>query len=100
MARPAREITKADYIRAGYFKGLRHKNNMSQEYVAKAIGTSQNSLYKLEDAQTMIANSSVITMAKYAALYGTTIDDIFTAGGRIKFGITEEEHIRWLLYRL
>ena len=90
MARPAREITKADYIRAGYFKGLRHKNNMSQEYVAKAIGTSQNSLYKLEDAQTLIANSSVITIAKYAALYGVTIDDIFTAGGLIKFKLNSE----------
>lgn len=85
MTRPARDITKADYIRAGYFKGLRIKNNMTQEQVVEAVGTSQNSLYKLEDAQTMIANSSVITIAKYAALYGTTIDDIFTAGGLILF---------------
>lgn len=90
MTRPSREITKADYVRAGYFKGLRLKNNMSQEYVAKAIGTSQNSLYKLEDAQTMIANSSVITIAKYAALYGVTIDDIFTAGGKIKIRLKSE----------
>lgn len=96
MTRPAREITKADYIRAGYFKGLRLKNNMTQEQVVEAVGTSQCSLYKLEDAQTMIANSSVITIAKYAAIYGVTIDDIFTAGGRIKFGVTKEKHIKWL----
>lgn len=90
MTRPARDITKADFVRAQYFKKLRQKNNMTQDQVVEAVGTSQNSLYKLEDAQTMIANSSVITIAKYAALYGTTIDDIFTAGGKIKFKLNSE----------
>lgn len=91
MTRPARAISRADFVRAEYLKNLRLGLNLSQEYVAEAIGTSTNSIYKLEDAQILIANSSLFTVAKYAHLYGVTIDDIFSAGGRLKFVIKKAE---------